>query len=251
MLPHYLAAPTIVTLDGVPRLADRLRLGDFALLLQAASDASGRNFDDEETVRFDDPDVEAWMQGDGVPVVVWCSLRRRWPDLTLADAYDLTTRLTESEKLILRYSALRRGKLKEAAPGEGVDLALQKWGRVIRWFADNGKGLPPHVAEYTLDQADLLLAEHDPEAKREAAEHAEGWANLRAMYEAAIAKQAEDAAPREVTLADLGYAVVPGQEQETPGEAKGDEHGDDGRWDDDGGRAAGELPGDGSAEGSS
>lgn len=209
MLPHYLAAPTLITLGGVPHLADRLRLGDFALLLQAAADSLGRSIDDDPSPRFSDSDIGGWIDGDGLPLVVWMTLRRHWPELRLENAYDLAGRLSEDEVKVVTSAAYRFGKRKDDEPGESVDLALLKWGRFIRWFADNGKGLPPQLAEYTLDQVDLLVARDDPEAAREAAEKAEGWAAFKAMFDEAQA--AKNMKPPE-TIADLGYAILPGQE---------------------------------------
>lgn len=225
MLPHYLAAPTLVTIGGVPHLADRLRLGDFALLLQAACDSVGRDIDDEPAPKFSDPDIEAWFDGEGLPLIFWCSLRRRWPDLGIDDAYDLAARLEEAERTILRWAAYRFGKRKSEGSGEGVDLALQKWGQVLRRFADEGNGLPPQVAEYTLDQADLLLAGEDPEARQEAAEESKALAEWKVAYDAANAERAAaGAAPAEVTLESLGYAVLPGQETPEETKADGDQH---------------------------
>jgi hypothetical protein len=243
LLPHYLAAPTLVSIGGVYRLADRLRLGDFALLMQAGSDALGRDPDAEEVLKFSDPEFGGWLEGDGLPLVLWCSLRRHWPDLAVDDAFDLATRITEAESLVLRWAAYRCAGRKPDTQGEGVDLALLKWGRVIRRFVDEGKGFPPQVAEYTVDQATLLLSDDDPEAKQEAIDQTRRFAEWEAEHlRIHGGNGAAPAVPAEVTLASLGYAIVPGQEA-THGENKGDgddEHEHNGRWGNGGGATADE-----------
>jgi hypothetical protein len=237
LLPHYLAAPTLVTIGGRRHLADRLRLGDFALLLQEAARALLYDADAGRLPEFADPDVGTWLASEGLPLVFWCSLHRRWPDLDLDAAFDLASRASDDEQAAVFSAAFRHGKKRpDEAAGDGVDIALLKWARVIRWFAENGKGLPHQVAEYTLDQCDLLLADHDPEARQESIEQGRLWAEWEAEH--LRIHGAVKPPPAEVTLADYGWAVVPGQEIEggtQEGEAAGDEHGDE-RWADDGGQ---------------
>jgi hypothetical protein len=237
LLPHYLAAPTLISIGGVPHLADRLRLGDFALLLQAAEDGLARDPDDEP-LRFSDPDVLAWLFSDGLPLVFWCTLRRQSPGICLADAFALAAESSVDEQVAVTSAALRHGK--RATPGSGsgeaVDIALQKWGRVLRRLASEGKGLPTEIAEYTVDQVGLMLAGEDPETYQENVEVVENTAKMMAAYAEILAQRAA-AQPTEITLESLGYAVVPGQDQEIPeGSEHGDEHGDGGdRWHDDAG----------------
>lgn len=249
MLPHYLAAPTLVSIGGVRHLADRLRLGDFALLLQEAATALGRAPDADDLPEFSDPDVSAWLAGDGLAMVFWCSLRRNWPGFSVDDAFRLVWGVidemglwsrkgaSDDEQSAIFSAAFRHGKHKEETGGDGVDIALLKWGRVIRHFAEEGKGLPPQVAEYTLDQADLLLARDDPEDKQDAIDQGRAWADWEAAHLRMHGAKGA-AVPAEVTLESLGYAVVPGQEQEV-GPARAEINGDageHGRWADDGGR---------------
>ena len=222
MLAHYFASPTVVRIGPKLHLVDRLTLGDYAFLLQSAGDALGTDTARGEYPPLSDPDMLAWLVGPGMTHVFYCSLRRR-SELDADALFTLCEGASEDERTAVFSAAMRHLRKEEKDKGDGVDLALLAWGRVLRRFASEGKGLPTAVADYTVEQADLLLAAFDPEAAGETAHAAEMMAKMNAEFvEIQAMREAEAKAmpdEGEVTLAELGLKIVPEVHDEGGGEA--------------------------------
>lgn len=218
-----LAAPSVVRSGRDVYLVRPLRLKDFAFLLRACADDLGRDADGGDEPLFGDEATSDWLSGRGLPLLLWCALARDRPGLTIAEAETLTETLDAATVSAIYVAAMRRDSTGIPEAGQGKDIVNLGWSKVAYRYYDEKGILPDAIGEMTLDQMHMLQSRGDDGTTRIEREQ---WADLQRQYEEAKAKQDEEARlkihdPVEVTLADLGFEIVPEQEET---KSEGEDH---------------------------
>lgn len=185
MLGCLLASPTVVVIAGEPRLVDRLRLGDFGLLLSEGALALGHDPDSRDTPEWADEEFYGWLTGEGVGLFLWCVLRRNWPGLTLADCERLGSQADTAEIATAYRAAMRRRKSAEETLGVKTDISHHRWGKTIRLLRASHSYAA--ISELTLDQIDLDFTRPDDADAEADAEDSRLLDELQRQWEAAQA----------------------------------------------------------------
>lgn len=205
-LTNFTASPLIVGIKGEPYLVRPLTVGDYGAILGNAP-----SNDDGSEPQFGSDAVAGWLFGDGLPYILYATIRRDRPAFTLDDAIALSVNIDSDTASLVGAVALRRLPSKAtSAESGGVDLASIGWKGIFKRMADEFHFTPSQVCDMTLDQVyALVVSEDDPMAYTP-----KGTPMTKdevdAFYQDYLAKEAAEKAANqtEVKLSDLGLEFV-------------------------------------------
>ena len=189
----------IVGIKGEPYLVRPLTIGDYGAILCNAPGG-----DDGDEPQFGSEAVAGWLFGDGLPYILYATIRRDRPTFTLDDAIALSVNIGQDTASVVGAVALRRLPSKAAsAESGGVDLARIGWKGVFKRMADEFHFTPAQVCEMTLDQVYALIASEDDPMSYTPKGEPMSKSEVEAFYQKYLDDEA--AANRtEVKLSDLG-----------------------------------------------
>ena len=223
-LSHFTAAPLVVVIRAESYLIRPLTLGDFGAIL-----ANAPPREDGSEPSFGDSTTTEWMFGDGLPYLLYASIRQDRPDFTLVDAAGMAAGV-DAEMVRAIYSGAMR-RLPSATPddGKGVDIKDANWGLLFKKLATEYGFDPRSVALLTLDQVyALILSDEDHErstipGEPMTREQVEAWYREQVASGDLPEPEAEPIVkihePAEVTLESLGLEIVPEDEERPTGES--------------------------------